>query len=286
MRNLGTLGGKNSDAIDLNDATQVVGWSETADGNAHAFLWTPGRGMEDLGTLGGASSLAWGISRDRGRRRPERDRRRQVGRVPVDPGARHAESGHPARSARDPLRLASTPTCGSLATASATTDRSAVPVDAGRGHAAPAHARRRRWGGRGPERVRPDRGREHQRRTATIRATLWTPGAGPLAVTSGNPAVTRFTLERYTVAFARLAPARTPPHIARSSSRPKGHMAEPTPQQIPEAFQNGDRACGPRPRSVAASPHPPLAAQGVTGAAIEGRVLDATARRWSRRSST
>ena len=36
--------------------------SETADGNEHAFLWTPGRGMEDLGTLGGANSEASGIS--------------------------------------------------------------------------------------------------------------------------------------------------------------------------------------------------------------------------------
>jgi probable HAF family extracellular repeat protein len=62
MRNLGTLGGKNSEAIDLNDATQVVGYSETSDGSSHAFLWSPGRGMEDLGTLGGANSLAWGIS--------------------------------------------------------------------------------------------------------------------------------------------------------------------------------------------------------------------------------
>jgi probable HAF family extracellular repeat protein len=62
MRSLGTLGGANSDALDLNDATQVVGFSETADGQVHAFLWTAGHGMEDLGTLGGSTSQAFGIS--------------------------------------------------------------------------------------------------------------------------------------------------------------------------------------------------------------------------------
>lgn len=62
MRGLGTLGGKNSEAFDLNDATQVVGGAETADGTEHAFLWSPGRGMEDLGTLGGENSRAGGIS--------------------------------------------------------------------------------------------------------------------------------------------------------------------------------------------------------------------------------
>jgi probable HAF family extracellular repeat protein len=62
MRSLGTLGGENSEPWDLNDATQVVGGAETADGEEHAFLWTAARGMEDLGTLGGSWSRAGGIS--------------------------------------------------------------------------------------------------------------------------------------------------------------------------------------------------------------------------------
>lgn len=57
---LGTLGGKYSDATDINDRGQVVGTSWTADGHFHAFLWEDGL-MTDLGTLGGPGSQAWQI---------------------------------------------------------------------------------------------------------------------------------------------------------------------------------------------------------------------------------
>jgi probable HAF family extracellular repeat protein len=40
----------------------VAGVSLDGDGNDRAFLWTPERGMEDLGTLGGPTSAADGIS--------------------------------------------------------------------------------------------------------------------------------------------------------------------------------------------------------------------------------
>ena len=49
---LGTLGGNRSYAYGINDSGQVVGRSYTASGDQHAFLWTPGGGMQDLGTLG------------------------------------------------------------------------------------------------------------------------------------------------------------------------------------------------------------------------------------------
>jgi probable HAF family extracellular repeat protein len=41
MQDLGTLGGTSSQAHGINDAGQVVGWSDDAQGHAHAFVWTP-----------------------------------------------------------------------------------------------------------------------------------------------------------------------------------------------------------------------------------------------------
>ncbi len=61
MADLGTLGGLNSWGRDINNATQVVGESDTADGDSHAFLWQSGA-MTDLGTLGGADSSAAAIN--------------------------------------------------------------------------------------------------------------------------------------------------------------------------------------------------------------------------------
>ncbi len=59
---LGTLGGVASEALGVNNFTQVVGWSNLASGAQRAFLWTKQGGMRDLGTLGGNSSKAYAIN--------------------------------------------------------------------------------------------------------------------------------------------------------------------------------------------------------------------------------
>jgi len=61
ITDLGTLGGSHSWAESMNDHGQVVGVSETADGQTHAFLWDAGV-MTDLGAPGGDSSDAWSIN--------------------------------------------------------------------------------------------------------------------------------------------------------------------------------------------------------------------------------
>ena len=48
---LGTLGGEESWAWAINNRGQVVGWSETTDGDIHPFLWEKGE-MTDLGPPG------------------------------------------------------------------------------------------------------------------------------------------------------------------------------------------------------------------------------------------
>jgi probable HAF family extracellular repeat protein len=60
MIDLGTLGGANSSAFDINDSGQVVGSSDTSSGQSHAFFYS-GEKMIDLGTLGGGHRAAYGI---------------------------------------------------------------------------------------------------------------------------------------------------------------------------------------------------------------------------------
>ncbi len=62
VTDLGTLGGKSSCAMAINESGQVVGYSATASGDSHAFLFSNDR-MTDLGTLGGkGDSAAYGIN--------------------------------------------------------------------------------------------------------------------------------------------------------------------------------------------------------------------------------
>ena len=62
MTPLGALGGYDGHAMSINDAGEVVGWADVANGDAHAFIWNKDEGMTDLGTLGGLLSRANGIN--------------------------------------------------------------------------------------------------------------------------------------------------------------------------------------------------------------------------------
>src|SRR5205823_193985 len=53
MRDLGTLGGKESRAYAINPAGQIVGYADDAEGRRRACLWSDGRALD----LGGDSTL-------------------------------------------------------------------------------------------------------------------------------------------------------------------------------------------------------------------------------------
>lgn len=61
MRQIATLGGSSNAAFGINDAGNIVGYSITTSGVAHAFLLSGGT-LTDLGTLGGTQSIAHKIN--------------------------------------------------------------------------------------------------------------------------------------------------------------------------------------------------------------------------------
>jgi probable HAF family extracellular repeat protein len=49
-------------ALRVSDAGQVVGYGTTSTGASHGFSWTAQTGTVDMGTLGGASSIARAVN--------------------------------------------------------------------------------------------------------------------------------------------------------------------------------------------------------------------------------
>lgn len=61
VKDMGTLGGRFTVVADINEVGDAVGYSETANQQIHAFLYTQGQ-LRDLGTLGGSGSVANAIN--------------------------------------------------------------------------------------------------------------------------------------------------------------------------------------------------------------------------------
>ena len=83
MRDLGTLGGRDSGASAINASGQVIGTNLTPKPqHVHAFIWKDGK-MTDLGTLGGKSSRPRALNEPRTGRRGELYPERDGSRVPL-----------------------------------------------------------------------------------------------------------------------------------------------------------------------------------------------------------
>lgn len=61
VKDIGTLGGRFTEVIGVNDLGEVAGYSETVDGQLHAFVYSDGE-LTDLGTLGGPGSVGRAIN--------------------------------------------------------------------------------------------------------------------------------------------------------------------------------------------------------------------------------
>ena len=61
IRDLGTLGGAESAAVEMNGRGQVVGWSITDHGTTHGFLWANGK-MSDLPPTGGFQDVSGAVA--------------------------------------------------------------------------------------------------------------------------------------------------------------------------------------------------------------------------------
>ncbi len=64
LTELGSLGGKYSDAKGINDNGEIVGSARNRNGSWNAFLYDRERGMRVLGTLGGPSSYGMALNRE------------------------------------------------------------------------------------------------------------------------------------------------------------------------------------------------------------------------------
>ncbi|MBP7570882.1 MAG: carbohydrate-binding protein [Acidobacteria bacterium] len=62
MRDLGTLGGRESEAVFVTTGWRIVGRAQVASGRFHAFAAEFNRPLTDLGTLGGSESAAYGAN--------------------------------------------------------------------------------------------------------------------------------------------------------------------------------------------------------------------------------